>query len=385
MINSINGSQNTSLVEFTPDKDSFGCNSVRSFIDNLEYFQSFEQILYNGSRLDFCFTNSPTASAILIVDVFELFKNKNIKFYNINIVVVETLRQVINLIQENRFDLSKEYIIFSESYWNESEYQWPGFNYTLVYISWEINDIKHNLANSSNVYHHLIDIDVPKKYNPQYDFLCLAGRGKDWRDVFIHKLKSKIDLSNSLTSYFGQSLGNSDLIELDIPYSRDPKNFEREFYSATGNFKHKYVLSYFTKPELFTLTKFSIIVETEAKYNEYHVTEKTLKCLVLGHPFVVIGTYRYLEFLQKLGFMTCGHLFSEQYDQIENLDNRMDAVIDIAKELQTSNNFAIADLVAMQSHNIRNLFKLKDKEIYKKFLKIFNERNGNKNTRVDMR
>jgi hypothetical protein len=211
----------------------------------------------------------------------------------------------------------------------------------------------------------------------------LAGRGKEWRNTFIGKLKSKIDLTNSLTSYFGQSLGHADLLKLDIPYSRDSKNFENEFYRPTGNFKHKYVLSYFTRPELFALSKFSVIVETEAEYNEYHVTEKTLRCLVYGHPFVVMGTYKYLEFLQNLGFITCGHLFSEQYDKIGNLHERMYAVIDVVKELQTNKSFQIDDLISMQNHNIRNLFRLKDTHTYKKFLKILNEWNSGKNIRLD--
>ena len=52
--------------------------------------------------------------------------------------------------------------------------------------------------------------------------------------------------------------------------------------------------------ELFYKTKFSVVVETEAEYNEYHITEKTLKCLVMGHPFVVMGTPKFLQFLHKL-------------------------------------------------------------------------------------
>ena len=361
------------IVEFTPNHDSFGCNSVRSFVNNLDYYQSLNQILHHGPQLDFVFTNDPTNSSILVVDVFELCKNNNIQFLNTNIVVVETLNQLINLLDINKFDLSKKYIILSESHWDEKEYQWPGFNYSLVYISWEIEDIKNRLANSSNLYHYLLEIDVPEKYNPRYDFLCLAGRGKGWRDTFINKLRSNLDLSNSLTSYFGESLGHPDLLALDIPYSRDQKKFEKEFYSPTGNCKHQYVLSYFTRPELFINSKFSIVVETEAENNEYHVTEKTLKCLVLGHPFVVIGTTGYLKFLQDLGFITCGHLFSEDYDKIISLEERINSVIDLAKNLQINYDFNREDLIAMQSHNLRNLFRLKNNNTYKKFLKLFND------------
>jgi hypothetical protein len=360
------------IVEFTPDSDSFGCNSIRSFVDNLDYYQSFKQILHGGTRIDFSFTNNPGDQSILIVDVFEFQKNKKIRYHDTNIIVVETLRQLIVLIGQNSFDLTKKYFVFSESYWNEKEYQWPGFDYKLIYTSWEIEDIKNRLANSSNLYHYLLDINIPERYNPKYDFLCLAGRGKEWRDLFINKLKSELDLSNSLTSYFGQSLGNSDLLKLDIPYSRDPKNFEDEFYTEIGTHKHQYVLSYFTRPELFVQSKFSIVVETEAENREYHITEKTLKCLVTGHPFVVIGTPGYLNFIRDMGFVTCNHLFPEDYDEINDLGERINAVITLAKSLQINYNFNREDLIAMQTHNLRNLFQLKNTSTYDKFLGLFN-------------
>lgn len=361
------------IVEFTPDQYSFGCNSLKSFIYNLDYYQSTVQILHNDLPLDFKFTNQPTNSSALVVDIFEFYQGKPIIFRDVNVIVVETLRQLVDLIESNCFDLGKKYIIFSESWWDETKYQWPKFDYSLIYFSWEIDDVKNRLANASNVYHHIYDVDMVKKYNPAYDFLCLVGRGKWWRDQFIDKLKSELNLSNSLTSYFGESIGHSDLITLDIPYSRSKLNFEKEFYSPQGNAQHQYEVSYFTKPELFYKTKFSIVVETEAEYNEYHVTEKTLKCLITGHPFVVMGTPRYLEFLKNLGFMTCNHLFSENYDQIDDLEKRMNAVVALAKKLQISYTFNRSDLDAMQTHNIKNLFRLKNTASYKNFLELFND------------
>jgi len=77
--------------------------------------------------------------------------------------------------------------------------------------------------------------------------------------------------------------------------------------------------------------------------------------------------------LQKLGFKTCSHLFSEEYDKIFDLDQRINSVISLAKDLQINYTFNREDLIAMQSHNLRNLFQLKDTETYKKFLELFND------------
>lgn len=361
------------VINFFPDNDSFGCNNVKSLIFNLEYYLCVNQILDDRPWINFNFSNEINESSIFVIDVFELYKQSNIVFQDLNIIVVETLRQLIDLVNLNKFDLSKKYIVFSESWWDEKEYQWSNLNYTLLYISWEIIDVKHRISNSNNLYHYLLDLDTIEKYQPKFDFLCLAGRGKEWRDLFIQKLKTTIDLSNSLTSYCGQSLGHNDLLKLDISYSRDKQRFDKEFYSPTGETKHQYVLSYFTKPELFYQTKFSVVVETEAKHKEYHVTEKTLKCLATGHPFVVMGTYHYLDFLKKLGFVTYNHLFSEEYDNILDLEERMDAVINVVKHLQQNFTFQKSDLLEIHQHNIKNLFRLKNNDTYEKFLRVIAE------------
>lgn len=358
------------VVNFFPDKDCFGCNNVKSLIFNLEYYLCVNQILDNQPWITFNFSNDPCESSIFIIDVFELYKKSDIVFQDVNIIVIETLRQLIDLINVNKFDLTKKYIVFSESWWDEKEYQWPNFNYSLLYISWEIVDVKYRISNSNNLYHYLLDLDTIEKYEPKYDFLCLAGRGKEWRDLFIRKLKANVDLSNSLTSYFGQSIGHKDLLKLDIPYSRNKHEFDNEFYSPTGDIKHQYVLSYFTKPELFYQTKFSIVVETEVEHKEYHITEKTLKCLATGHPFVVIGTYQYLQYLRQLGFVTYNHLFSEDYDNIPDLEQRMEAVLDVVKHLQQNFSFKKSDLLEIHTHNIKNLFRLKNNETYEKFLQV---------------
>ena len=86
--------------------------------------------------------------------------------------------------------------------------------------------------------------------------------------------------------------------------SKKPVNYLNNKDILKEIHESKSTYCYFTKPELFYKTKFSVVVETEAEYNEYHITEKTLKCLVMGHPFVVMGTPGYLNFLHSIGFMT---------------------------------------------------------------------------------
>jgi len=354
-------------VNFCSFKKKFGVQSVKSFLDHVDYYQYVQNIQYGENITKFNFVKN----GIPIYDIFEIYSNVNLKFKNLNIIVVETLRQFLSI--QDKLDSNKKYIVFSESHWDTQKYT-IDLNYELIYVPWDLIDCQNRLANRSNLYFHLIDLDMLSKYQPKYDFLCLAGRSKLWRDKFVDKLVNELDLKNSLTSYYGKCLGNSDLLKLDIPYERSNSKveFEEKFYQPINvpDTNYKYNLSYFTKNELFYQTKFSLVVETEAELQEYHITEKTMKCIMLGHPFVVMGTPYYLEFLHSLGFVTYSNIFDESYDRILDLDSRMDAVIELVRKLQTKR-FNVKTLNNIQKHNINTLIRLRNQDTYEKFLGLF--------------
>jgi len=354
-------------VKFGPAKEQFGFQSFRSFLDHVDYYQHVKYVQYGTSVIKFSYGDS----GIPVYDFFELVKNDQLHFDALNVIAVETLVQFLWI--KDKLDKTKKYIVFSESYWDIKQCQ-IDLNYELIFMPWDLIDCQNRLANRSNLYFHLIDLDMLSKYKPKYDFLCLAGRSKLWRDKFINKLENELNLENSLTSYYGKCLGNSDLLKLDIPYERSNSKFEFEnkFYKPIQipDTNYKYNLSYFTKNELFYQTKFSLVVETEAELQEYHITEKTMKCIMLGHPFVVMGTHGYLKFLHGLGFTTYSDIFDESYDSIQDLESRMDAVIEVIQKLQTQV-FDIDKLRNIQNKNLNALIKLRNNDTYKKFLGLF--------------
>ncbi len=353
--------------EFCLPKDSFGYNNFISFIDHVNNFQHLHHILSKTQIVNFTYSKD----GIPIYDVFEFFDDNIIEFKENNIIFVETLRQLLSI--QNRLDNTKKYIVFSESNWDIKK-QKLNINYELIYVPWDFIDCQFRLTNRSSLYFHLYNLNFIDNYSPVFDFLCLAGRAKPWRDKFIDKLSSKIDLSRSLTSYYGKCLGNQKLIEIDISYDRDNSKieFENKFYKQQiiPCTNIKYTLSNFTKNELFYSTKFSVIVETEAELEEYHVTEKTIKCLLLGHPFVVIGTPFYLKYLHDLGFTTYNRIFDESYDNILDLEDRMDAVINLIEKLKQLS-FVKEDLEKIQQNNLIAFLKLQNQDSYKKFLGLF--------------
>lgn len=68
-----------------------------------------------------------------------------------------------------------------------------------------------------------------------------------------------------------------------------------------------------------------IIVETDCISNNW-LTEKTIKNLYIGKPFIMMGGAHSLDKLQQFGFKTFSQWFNESYDQIENSYLRLEAI-----------------------------------------------------------
>ena len=64
-------------------------------------------------------------------------------------------------------------------------------------------------------------------------------------------------------------------------------------------------------------------------------TEKTEKCFVAGHPFVIVSTPFYLKQLRAWGFQTFGDFWDESYDEIIDDEKRLDKIIEVIKHISS--------------------------------------------------
>jgi hypothetical protein len=80
-------------------------------------------------------------------------------------------------------------------------------------------------------------------------------------------------------------------------------------------------------------TEVEIVLETLFDDKRLHLTEKTLRPIALGHPFVLMATHGSLKYLKNYGFKTFNDVFSEKYDNIVDPKERMHAVIDTMKSI----------------------------------------------------
>ena len=70
-----------------------------------------------------------------------------------------------------------------------------------------------------------------------------------------------------------------------------------------------------------------VVLETLFDDLRWHLTEKTLRSIACGKPFMLMATAGSLQYLQQYGFETFSGLIDESYDQITNSRQRLQAVI----------------------------------------------------------
>jgi hypothetical protein len=80
-------------------------------------------------------------------------------------------------------------------------------------------------------------------------------------------------------------------------------------------------------------TNCEVILETLFDTSQLHLTEKTLRPIALGHPFLLCGPAGSLQYLRDYGFKTFESVINEDYDLISDPTQRLLAVLKIMKTM----------------------------------------------------
>ena len=132
--------------------------------------------------------------------------------------------------------------------------------------------------------------------------------------------------------------------------------------------------------ELFLDSYFHLCTETFFFENGVtFFTEKMLKPIIGLQPFIVMGSYKYLDNLKKLGFKTFENIFDESYDMIEDPFDRILAILELIDEicswdLETCHEKykSVLDICIYNHNHLYNNIK-DDNEIFKMIKNIADE------------
>jgi glycosyltransferase involved in cell wall biosynthesis len=78
---------------------------------------------------------------------------------------------------------------------------------------------------------------------------------------------------------------------------------------------------------------FEVVLETLFDDCRLHLTEKSLRPIACGVPFILAATAGSLEYLRSYGFKTFGEYINEEYDTIVDPVQRLTAIIKLMKEI----------------------------------------------------
>jgi hypothetical protein len=99
-------------------------------------------------------------------------------------------------------------------------------------------------------------------------------------------------------------------------------------------------------------------------YEEGFITEKTFRTIANGHPVIWVAEHGTTKVMQQLGFKTYSEFWDESYDAIRDPIDRINAVIDLLKDLSKLNTQERQELwqkmIPTLKHNQQLIFNLKE-------------------------
>jgi hypothetical protein len=105
-----------------------------------------------------------------------------------------------------------------------------------------------------------------------------------------------------------------------------PKNHLENFFKS-NNSSADSSADFVTKD--YKSTDIEVVLETLFDDNRLHLTEKILRPIACGQPFILAGTHSSLEYLRGYGFKTFDAVWNENYDQITNPEERLQSMVDV--------------------------------------------------------
>lgn len=224
-----------------------------------------------------------------------------------------------------------EKVILMHSEKNSSEVAWYQANGHIPVYYWCHAVIARDWYRFANIDHRLT-----YSANNQTTFLIYC---RDWSDRREYRLKflSKLVDTNlhqhSLVSvskhcskgyhYQQHEFKNPDFV-VDHIDALDQINDNAVDSSASADYDVKD----------FNNTQISVVLETEFDTERIHLTEKILRAVACGHPFLLAAGPLSLQYLRDYGFKTFAPWIDETYDLEQNSLTRLNKIVESMQKIQ---------------------------------------------------
>lgn len=257
-----------------------------------------------------------------------------------------------------QYDTSKHYVIFSSGWWDQSQVDLP-ISYDLVYYPyWLMEMVDVSFSPHRFCFHQDRHYSFEQK---QFVFTSVIGGRRPERDMLVSVIQKKLAGLDYCLKYAGQWLRSPPAHVPDIMDSASQYDSHAQL-----NTHYHYHNQHALYSPLLNVSYFNLVVETNIDMDQHSwfLTEKTLKAMLCGCPFVIVGTPWFLRRLRDMGFRTYDSIWDESYDEILDTPQRLCAIIDLCRELSKLDWSQHRDqLIEIRNHNFAtfcNLGKVSD-------------------------
>lgn len=107
-------------------------------------------------------------------------------------------------------------------------------------------------------------------------------------------------------------------------------------------------------------TEIEVVLETLFDDDRLHLTEKILRPIACGQPFILAATVGSLEYLRGYGFRTFDSVWDESYDQIQDPIQRLESIGNLMKQIASwdhaTRQYKLSCAQEISNHNRRWFF-----------------------------
>lgn len=157
---------------------------------------------------------------------------------------------------------------------------------------------------------------------------------RDWYRYAEHDaaLKSGSSVKKIFLAYCRDTSGSRQYRQKFLDLTSHYKIAKHCQTSSVDNNEHGAESSAIYNAEDFNNTAISVVLETVFD-NRIHMTEKILRPIACGHPFILAAGPGSLQLLRSYGFRTFAGHINEDYDDIQDGQERLDAIVKEMKRI----------------------------------------------------
>jgi hypothetical protein len=222
--------------------------------------------------------------------------------HNISIRIVNGSRDTLPILYDSslpRYNVIKEIIYWPTSFFTD----------TVLHVD------QYNLS------------IAPIKFGKKYTFISLNRNAHDHRCLMMDLLAKHDLLKNQAISWHG------------LYYSSQDNRYKFKYWEETPMHLTERVngdhINIFTNVIEYDLAFLELV--NESTENIHFLTEKTVKPLLFGKPFIIFGAIGFHEWLKDLGFLLYDEIFDYSFDYIEDTVQRFEHIITQVKNIDLMN------------------------------------------------